>query len=75
MEESSQNTDTESITYKICFLWEGWKDICNAGNRWATWEMCDKFCDTEQTQGLQERVKYKGLDMLEKETDQLHVTG
>lgn len=37
--------------------------------------MCDKFCDTEQTQGLQERVKYKGLDMLEKETDQLHITG
>jgi len=37
--------------------------------------MYDKFRDTEQTQGLQERVKYKGLDMLEKETDQLHITG
>lgn len=76
MEESSQKTDTETIKYKICFLWEGWKDVCNADNGWATWEMYDKLRDTVQTQGLQERVKYRGLRYAGKRNcDQLHITG
>ena len=76
MEESSQNIDTESIKYKIWFLWEGWKDVCKADNGWATWEMYDKLGDTEQTQGLVKRVKYRGLRYAGKRNcDQLHITG
>lgn len=76
VEDSSQNTDTMSIKYKTCFLWEGWKDVCNADNGWATWEMYDKLCDTEQTQGLQERVKYRDLRYAGKRNwDQIHIAG